>query len=78
MLQEPLFQKNILATIVRNFGFYLSYTNWFYYGLGIISTETVAVWLLKITKADKQTYLFANGYFPLNQHSAHIFAGIIY
>lgn len=78
MLQEPLFQKNILATIVRNFGFYLSYTNWFYYGLGIISTITVAVWLLKITKADKQTYLFANGYFPLNQHSAHIFAGIIY
>lgn len=78
MLQEPLFQKNILATIVRNFGFYLSYTNWFYYGLGIISTVTVAVWLLKITKADKQTYLFANGYFPLNQHSAHIFAGIIY
>lgn len=78
MLQEPLFQKNILATIVRNFGFYLSYTNWFFYGLGIISTITVAVWLLKITKADKQTYLFANGYFPLNQHSAHIFAGIIY
>ena len=42
MLQEPLFQKNILATIVRNFGFYLSYTNWFYYGLGIIGTITVA------------------------------------
>ena len=37
MLQEPLFQENILSTILRNFDFYLFGSNWLPYALGLLA-----------------------------------------
>ena len=36
MLQEPLVQNNILATILRNFNFYLFGSDWLPYALGVL------------------------------------------
>lgn len=58
MLQEPLFQKNILQTIIRNFDFYLFSTQWFWCILGMLATISLSVILFKIIKADKENYLF--------------------
>ena len=47
MLQEPLVQNNILATILRNFNFYLFGSDWLPYALGVL--------ILKLNSTYSQT-----------------------
>lgn len=64
MLQEPLFQSNIIATIIRNFSFYLFNTSWFYYGLGLLTALSLIILLLRLANADREA-----GLFPIQAYS---------
>ena len=58
MLQEPLVQNNILATILRNFNFYLFGSDWLPYALGVLIFLSLTVLILKLVRAEKENYLF--------------------
>lgn len=58
MLQEPLVQNNILATILRNFNFYLFGSDWLPYALGVLIFLSLTVLILKLVRAQKENYLF--------------------
>lgn len=58
MLQEPLVQNNILATILRNFNFFLFGSDWLPYALGVLIFLSLTVLILKLVRAEKENYLF--------------------
>ena len=51
MLQEPLVQNNILATILRNFNFYLFGSDWLPYALGVLIFLSLTVLILNFPPA---------------------------
>lgn len=58
MLQEPLFQPDILSTIIRNFAFYFSRNHWYLYALGLVAVLSLCIYFLKYIKASREAYLF--------------------
>ncbi len=69
MLQEPLFQENILSTILRNFDFYLFGSNWLPYALGLLALLSLTVLTLKWAGAEKENYLFPPHHIPFNRYN---------
>lgn len=47
MINEPLFQDNIIATIFRNFRYYLFYDQWIYYAVGTLLVLGLTCFLMK-------------------------------
>lgn len=78
MLQEPLFQKNILATILRNFDFYLFGSNWLPYALGVLVLLSLTTLTLKLIRAEKETYLFPSHKYTFNRNNNKEIAGLIF
>lgn len=69
MLQEPLFQENILSTILRNFDFYLFGSNWLPYALGLLALLSLTILTLKWAGAEKENYLFPPHHIPFNRYN---------
>ncbi len=78
MLQEPLFQNNILATVLRNFNFYLFGSGWFPYALGVLVLLSLTVLSLKLIRAEKETYLFPSCKHTFNRNNNKEIAGLIF
>ena len=47
MINEPLFENNIIENIFRNFQYYLFFDNWFYYAIGTLVVFCITCGLLK-------------------------------
>lgn len=58
MLQEPLVQNNILATILRNFNFYLFGSDWLPYALGVLIFLSLTVLISNLSEPKKKIIYF--------------------
>lgn len=78
MLQEPLFQPDILSTIIRNFTFYFSRSQWYLYALGLVAVLSLCICFLKYIKASREAYLFSAPSYKFNSASYKEIASLFF